>query len=281
MVSVGIGMPVYNGGPLLEQAIRCILAQTYPDFDLLISDNCSTDGTSELCLAFARSDSRIRYVRQSKNIGAEANFRYVFTQSAGDYFMWAAADDLRSADFLEANLAFLRNHPEYVGSTSPVRFANGTFGAVRMGDFSLVDYKPYRRVLDFLSLSHANGRFYSLFRRNVVASWPHLSDSAFLGSDWTLVTHAAARGKLHRSVEGWVVLGDDGVSNRTDIFKRFRKSKLDWLVPFRKMSSDIMASVGDAPFTIRVRVLSRLVLINARAVLVQFLVAYRRRNSKS
>ena len=280
-VSVSIGMPVFNGGPSVAKAIQCILGQTHADFELLISDNCSTDETGEICLALTRHDPRVRYVRQPRNIGADANFRYVFLQSCGEHFMWAAADDLRSVDFLEVNLTFLRTHPDYVGSTSPVRFADGSFDESKMGDFALANESPHQRVLDFLSRSHANGRFYSLFRRTTVATWPHLDDSYFLGADWTLVTHAAKCGKLHRSAEGWVAFGTDGMSNRVDAFKRFRKSRLDWLIPYRRMSSDILEAVHEAPLAIRARVLFKLVVLNTRAVLLQFLVGYRRRLSGS
>lgn len=279
--SVSIGMPVFNGGVSVREAILCILRQTHTDFELLISDNCSTDETGQVCKALADSDVRLRYLRQVENIGADANFRYVFEQSTGDYFMWAAADDLRSPDFLEVNLKFLRAHPDYVGSTSPVRFTNASFDETTMGDAPLSNDCRFQRVLDFIRRSHANGRFYSLFRRNVVATWPHLQDSFFLGADWTMVTHAASCGKLHRCSEGWVEFGKEGMSNRIDVFKRFRKSKLDWLVPYRKMSSDILATMVGGPLLIRALVIMKLVLLNARAVGLQFVVGWRRRHRQS
>src|SRR6218665_298230 len=100
-------MPVYNGGGTLVPVIESLLSQTYKDFILLISDNCSTDETEHICRAFAGRDSRIIYVRQIANVGAEANFDFVLTQSDGEYFMWAAADDVRSPDFISLNINFL------------------------------------------------------------------------------------------------------------------------------------------------------------------------------
>ena len=279
--SVSIGMPVFNGAASVREAIECILCQTHTDFELLISDNCSTDQTAQICRALADADRRLSYVRQEENIGADANFRFVFEQSKSDYFMWAAADDLRSPDFLEANLKFLRGHPDYVGSTSPVRFANGSFDANAMGDAPLSDDCRFQRVLDFIRRSHANGRFYSLFHRNVVATWPHLQDSFFLGADWTMVTHAASCGKLNRCSEGWVEFGKDGMSNRGDVFKRFRKSKLDLLLPYRKMSSDILATMKGGPLRMRAMVIVKLALLNARAACLQFVIGWRRGHGRT
>jgi len=92
---VSIGMPVYNGEKFIREALNSILAQTFTDFELIISDNASTDGTSAICREYAEKDSRIRYVKQSENIGPVANFLFVLEEAVGEYFMWAAHDDRR------------------------------------------------------------------------------------------------------------------------------------------------------------------------------------------
>ncbi len=92
-VSMSIGMPVYNGARYLREALNSLINQTYHDFELIISDNASTDGTREICEAYEKQDSRIRYIRQDKNIGALQNFQFVLNRAQGEYFMWAAADD--------------------------------------------------------------------------------------------------------------------------------------------------------------------------------------------
>jgi glycosyltransferase involved in cell wall biosynthesis len=90
---VSIGMPVYNGGTFLREAIDSLLVQTFTDFELIISDNASTDNTEQVCLDYVHFDSRIRYIRLADNIGAPNNFFYVRDQAVGEYFMWAAHDD--------------------------------------------------------------------------------------------------------------------------------------------------------------------------------------------
>ena len=101
MCSVAIGMPVWNGEKFLQEAIESILAQTYGDFALVISDNSSTDATAEICQTYAKSDARINYIRQQTNIGAAANHNEVFRRSSGRYFKWAAHDDVLAPDFLQ------------------------------------------------------------------------------------------------------------------------------------------------------------------------------------
>ena len=91
--AVSIGMPVYNGERYIREALDSLLAQTFKDFELIISDNCSTDGTSDICKEYTSRDSRVRFIRQDKNIGAIANFKFLLEQASGDFFMWAACDD--------------------------------------------------------------------------------------------------------------------------------------------------------------------------------------------
>lgn len=91
--TVSIGMPVYNGAEYIRETLDALLAQTFTDFELIISDNASTDETAEICREYAERDLRIVYIRQEGNIGARANFQLVLDKARGAYFMWAAADD--------------------------------------------------------------------------------------------------------------------------------------------------------------------------------------------
>jgi len=99
---VSIGMPVYNGEPFIREALDSLLAQTFTDFELIISDNASTDGTEAICREYAVKDDRIRYVRQAENRGALANFQFVLDEAVGEYFMWAAADDVWDVKWIES-----------------------------------------------------------------------------------------------------------------------------------------------------------------------------------
>lgn len=111
---LSIGLPVYNGEPFLAAALDSILNQTFEDFELIISDNGSTDGTAEICLAYAARDGRIRYYRSEVNRGASWNFNHVFALSSGEYFKWSAADDLIAPTFLEQCRSVLVADPDVV-----------------------------------------------------------------------------------------------------------------------------------------------------------------------
>jgi glycosyltransferase involved in cell wall biosynthesis len=111
---VSIGLPVFNGENYLVEALGSLLAQTFGDFELLISDNASTDGTQEICRRYAACDARIHYSRQPKNLGAAANYNLVYASAAGEYFKWAAHDDVCAPEYLERCVATLDRHPDVI-----------------------------------------------------------------------------------------------------------------------------------------------------------------------
>jgi len=90
---VSIGMPVYNGERFIRGALDSLLEQTFTDFELIISDNASTDKTENICREYVAKDARVRYVRQEENRGSGANWTFVLDQAVSEYFMWAAHDD--------------------------------------------------------------------------------------------------------------------------------------------------------------------------------------------
>lgn len=98
--NVSVGMPVFNGERYIREAIDSILSQSFTEFELVISDNGSTDGTPDICKTYAATDTRVRYVRHRRNQGVIQNFNAVFALSNGEYFKWAASDDVCGRDYL-------------------------------------------------------------------------------------------------------------------------------------------------------------------------------------
>ena len=113
-VRVSIGLPVYNGENFLRQAIDSLLTQTFPDFELIISDNASTDSTEQICREYECRDPRVRYFRNPRNIGAAENFNRAFELSNGEYFKWSAHDDMCGPDFLLRCVEALDKNPSTV-----------------------------------------------------------------------------------------------------------------------------------------------------------------------
>jgi len=105
----------------LADALDSLLAQTYQDFELIVSDNCSTDSTLEICKKYACLDSRIRWISQSENMGPIPNFCFVLQQSSCPYFMWAAADDLWSPNYLQEAISLLEHSPAAFYAAAPYK----------------------------------------------------------------------------------------------------------------------------------------------------------------
>lgn len=108
---VTVAMPLFNAAEFLETALGLIRRQTYDNLEILLLDNASTDATGAICTAAAASDSRIRYVRHSENIGAAANFSEGLRRKSGEFFMWAAHDDEKAPEYVERTLEALRRNP--------------------------------------------------------------------------------------------------------------------------------------------------------------------------
>jgi glycosyltransferase involved in cell wall biosynthesis len=109
--TVTFGVPVYNAERYLDAALESVRAQTFEDFEIIVSDNASTDGTEEICRRHARVDPRVRYVRNPRNLGVARNFNNLFRLSAGKYFKWAPHDDLLAPEFLERCVEALDTDP--------------------------------------------------------------------------------------------------------------------------------------------------------------------------
>ena len=114
MPKVSIAMPAYNCERYIAQSLESLLAQTYSDFELVISDNASTDGTEAVCRRFEQQDRRVRYVRRAQNIGGPGNFRHVFSLCSGQYHKWSTADDYWHPSFLQEAVAVLDREAEVV-----------------------------------------------------------------------------------------------------------------------------------------------------------------------
>ena len=111
---LSIGLPIFNGEEYLAESLDALLGQTYEDFELIISDNASTDGTAAICRRYGKQDSRICYVRQPLNIGMVPNHNFVLGRAQGDLFKWASDDDLYARDLLDRCVAALDENPQVV-----------------------------------------------------------------------------------------------------------------------------------------------------------------------
>jgi glycosyltransferase involved in cell wall biosynthesis len=121
---ISVGMPVFNEEKFLKQSIESILNQDYVNFELIISDNASTDQTEQICLDFEKKDRRVKYKRNRANLGALENFYKVFQEANGEFFMFAGGHDLWSNNFISTCLTTLQDCPETVLSFASTVWIN-------------------------------------------------------------------------------------------------------------------------------------------------------------
>lgn len=187
---VSIGLPVYNGEAYLAESLDSLLGQSYPDFELIVSDNASTDGTADICDRYVRQDSRIRYFRQPRNIGCAPNHNFVLRHARGEFFNWVSCDDLYARDLIERCVSALDARKDVVlaaswtaaiddagnvtqamkyplatdSASAPERFASMLFGTGADGhgliwaddDYGLVRRDVLRRIAPLSSYRHAD-----------------------------------------------------------------------------------------------------------------------------
>lgn len=120
--TLSIGLPVFNGERYLAQAISSFLGQTFGDFELIISDNASTDGTQQICLGYASRDGRVRYFRNARNLGAVANFNRVVALAHAPLFKWAAHDDVYAPSYLAKCIDILESTSDVILAHSDCAF---------------------------------------------------------------------------------------------------------------------------------------------------------------
>lgn len=139
---VTIGVPIYNEEKYLRPALDSLLAQDYGDFELIISDNASTDATEAISQEYAARDPRIRYHRNPTNIGATENFNQALRlSSGGEYFMWAGGHDVWAPTYLSRCLEVLESDARIVQCNSAAR--NMSHDGKDLGPVRQMDTRPY------------------------------------------------------------------------------------------------------------------------------------------
>lgn len=198
---VSIGMPVFNGERYLEEALDSILAQTYPDFELIISDNWSTDGTQEICQAYAARDRRIHYFRNETNLGASKNFNRVFELSSGEYFKWAAHDDLCASEFLERCVEVLNRDTCIIlcYSRAMAIDEHGTILKTFRAKPNLGSSKPHERFYECVCVAHPQVAVFGVIRAGILKKTRLIGN--YSSSDRILLGELALLGRFYEIPE--------------------------------------------------------------------------------
>jgi glycosyltransferase involved in cell wall biosynthesis len=205
---VSIGLPVFNGENYLAETLDSILGQTFADFELIISDNASTDRTEAICRQYAAQDRRIRYVRNPTNLGAARNYNRAFELARGEYFKWNGHDDPLARVFLERCVEVLDRDPGVVlcfarNRAIDERGEDHDVGALTARTFvpkpQLASSDAHVRFYHAVVADYPQGAIFGLIRRSVLAQTPLIG--SYRSSDLTLLGDLALRGRFHQVTE--------------------------------------------------------------------------------
>lgn len=247
-----LGLPTYNGERYLAAAVDSLLAQTFTDFELLISDNGSTDGTQAIGEAYARADSRVRYVRHPRNLGSTFNHNFVILEARGEFFKWVSDDDLYSPDLLQRCMDALDARPEAVLAHAWTAFIDESGQVIERVRYPLITDVPDVRAR-FRSLLYTPGGddIYGIIRMSV------LSRIKLFGSyhlaDRTFVSELAMYGPFHNVPEHLYFRRDH--PNRTERLganPRLRCTRLDpkranrWRHPLVRLFAEYLLGYATA-----------------------------------
>ena len=193
---VSIGLPVYNGERFLEEALDSLLAQTCADFELMISDNASTDGTAEICRRYVANDRRVRYFRNATNIGFGRNFNRVFRLMRGGYFKWASADDLCKPELLAHCLELLEKDYTAVLAYPKTRFIdeNGKILEIEDPGWDLQSKVAHERLRYVIRAGHWVNPLYGLIRASALSKTRLMP--SYPGGDYHLLAELSLQGKF-------------------------------------------------------------------------------------
>lgn len=191
-------MPVHNGASTLARALDSLLAQTYENLEIIVSDNASTDETAEIARRAAERDRRVRYFRQQTALPAWENFHFVLQQATGEYFFWAADDDVRAPRYVETVVAAMSNQPDAVlGVTDVVRFHPDI--DPEAGTVSPATARPptdYADLVRQVILSDCS-EFYGVYRTRYLREFPWMTFD--YGPDHILLFYIRLRGHVVRA----------------------------------------------------------------------------------
>lgn len=214
-------MPVYNGEEYLCAALDGLVRQTFTDFELIISDNASTDSTESICREYAARNPRIRYIRNARNVGGSANFNRVLALATGKYFKWACHDDLHAPSYIErcvevlegdSSVVLCHSKTEHIDRNGvridlenhPGGFLTDSAGHVLYLEWDdsprmLGSLQAHRRFSDMLTKPYACVNTFGLIRTDVLKSTPCFQP--YFGSERLFLAELALIGRFHRVPE--------------------------------------------------------------------------------
>ena len=236
---VSVGVPAFNAAESLPAALEGILGQSYENLEVLVSDNASSDETAQVANDFAASDSRVRVIQQTRNLGAQVNFRYLLSIAKGPCFMWAGSDDVHQPEFVASNLERLLHDPTLSGCVSQVRWLrNGIPADLAAGTVPLLG-TPRDNLATYMRSARDNSRFYGLFRRDALL--PSFPERPFHGFDIAVMAGTLRFGGHDRVDRVLLQRRRRDPAEYTADIRQVNGPFVDRLIPLRRLTGEILA----------------------------------------
>lgn len=193
---ISIGIPAYNSAENIGFTIEGLLAQTFGDFELIISDNASTDSTREVVEGYTKMDARIRYERQPVNIGANLNFSHVVRRARGELFKWSASSDWCAPTFLERCKDELLAHDDTVLVVPRTRLFQDNINVSQdyERDIEVTDDTPSVRLMQLMTKLYLNNVMNGLIRMSALKRTRLME--RYHGGDVVLMGNLVLQGKF-------------------------------------------------------------------------------------
>lgn len=263
---ISIGLPIFNASGFLQKRITNILSMNFQEFELIISDNCSTDSSKKICQEFMKKDSRIKFYQQEKNVGAHENFKFVLEKAQSEFFIWTAASDIWDNTFLEKNLQTLLKNPNLVGCISKMityggqreermiskkTFVNKIIKNTRKyfskyGTFSIKGNYD-ERIRKCLKI-RSGENIYGLYKTDAIKkSW---IDDSISAVDLGIILNLLKYGEIHRIDEELFQDYAKGLSSKGIIttYRNIRKSKIEYYLPYYSFTKWAYKTLGKKIF---------------------------------
>ncbi|MEP7287312.1 MAG: glycosyltransferase family 2 protein [Chloroflexota bacterium] len=238
---VSVGMPTYNRPQLFAQMLSCVTQQTYRNLEIIVSDNCSpTDKTESMVRALMTEDPRIRYFKQSQNIGAIANFAFVLQQATGEYFIWAADDDSWHERYIEKCMDKLLHNRQLVLCYSEPLVKNiaKQTETRRNSDLTTVGLTKRAAIRKILLNQRLNTEFYGVMKTAVAARYQLRNR---FGDDHLFLLHMAFNGEIDKT-DPWLYTTSGGTisANLGSLIAGLGLSHWHWYIPWLIQSANII-----------------------------------------
>lgn len=264
---VSVGMPVFNEARFLRKTLEALVKQEYPNLELIISDNASTDATPEICREFTEKYDWIRYHRFEVNKGPAQNFYTVLASAAGKYFMWAAGHDLWSSNYLSACVNILESHPRAIiahGCSNWIDDQGKPFGR----EYGWVDTRGMNVIARYFTIFWGNMHpILGVIRTEALQSSPIINT---VGADLIILSHLILLGDfVHAADTIWSrrEIRTDECSYK-DKLKRYKNKDyrlastiMDRLFPLARLPIELAKGVIQANQPLIVRLLILFLLL--------------------